>query len=170
MSELTSDQKRFMKYVDIDLESGCWLWTGSKAATGYTNFFYKGRIQLAHRASLVIFGKVKELHANLVVSHSCRNRHCVAPDHLEEKTRSENNGADKIRDGVDNRGERCHFSKLTWDDITEIRKKKQQGTAMKDLAESFAVSISCISAIVRGKTWKASIDETAICPALNATG
>jgi hypothetical protein len=95
MTDETKDQERFLKYVQKDESTGCWRWTGSKACTGYANFYYKGAVYLAHRASLLIFGRVKELTPGLNVAHSCRNRDCVAPDHLSEKTKSENNGTDK---------------------------------------------------------------------------
>ena len=149
MSEETPDQKRFLSYVKKE-ENGCWRWTGSRAVTGYCNFFYKAKTMLAHRASLLIFGKVKQLTPGLHVSHSCMNRDCVAPDHLTEKTQSENNGADKKRDGKDNSGERCHFSKLDWTKVCSIRNSTQK---VKELAEKYGVSCSCISSVRKNKTW-----------------
>lgn len=149
MSEETPDQKRFLSYVKKE-ENGCWRWTGSRAVTGYCNFFYKAKTMLAHRASLLIFGKVKQLTPGLHVSHSCMNRDCVAPDHLTEKTQSENNGADKKRQGKDNSGERCHFSKLDWAKVCSIRNSTQK---VKELAEKYGVSCSCISSVRKNKTW-----------------
>jgi hypothetical protein len=149
MSEQTPDQKRFLSYVKKE-ENGCWRWTGSRAITGYCNFFYNTKTMLAHRASLLIFGKVKQLTPGLHVTHSCSNRDCVAPDHLTEKTQSENNGADKKRDGKDNSGERCHFSKLDWTKVCSIRNSTQK---VKELAEKYGVSCSCISSIRKNKTW-----------------
>lgn len=152
MSEdLSKDQKRFLSYVQKDESTGCWRWIGSKACTGYSNFFYNGRVWLAHRASLLIFGKVKELTPGLQVSHSCGTRECTNPDHLNEKTPSENNGADKKQHGKDLSGDKCHFSKLNWQKISEIRLSDQKP---KQLAETYGVSQSCISSILRGKTWK----------------
>ena len=151
MTELTKDQERFLSYVQKDESSGCWRWTGSKAITGYCNFYYKGTVYLAHRASLLIFGRVKELTPGLNVSHSCRNRDCVCPDHLSEKTRSENNGTDKKRDVTDNSGTKCHFSKLDWTKVAEIRASH---LTMKALSQKYDVSTSCISSILKNKTWK----------------
>jgi hypothetical protein len=151
MTELTKDQERFLSYVQKDESYGCWRWTGSKAITGYCNFYYKGTVYLAHRASLLIFGRVKELTPGLNVSHSCRNRDCVCPDHLSEKSRSENNGVDKKRDGTDNSGEKCHFSKLDWTKVSEIRASNK---TVKALSQKYDVSTSCISSILKNKTWK----------------
>jgi len=149
--EQTKDQERFMKYVRKDESTGCWRWIGSVACTGYANFFYKGTVWLSHRASMLIFDRVKSLTPGLQVSHSCGNRDCVAPHHLSEKTKSENNGADKKRDGKDNSGTKCHFSKLDWDRVSEIR---TSNLTIKELSEKYAVSNSCISSILKGKTWK----------------
>lgn len=155
MSEETPDQKRFLSYVEKDETSGCWLWTGHRAITGYCNFFYRGKTFLAHRASLLIFKKVTELTAGLSVSHSCRNRNCVNPAHLSEKTASENNGADKVRDGVDKSGEKCHFATLNWEKVAAIRQLKadEPKIHLKKIAEKYGVTASCISSIVRNKTW-----------------
>ena len=155
MTDSDKDQERFLKYVEKDPESCCWRWIGSKAITGYGNFYYKGTVYLAHRASLLIFGKVKELNKKLNVTHSCRNRDCVSPHHLSEKTASENNGADKKRDGTDNSGEKCHFSKLNWYKVCEIRKSEK---SRKDLAKAYGVTTSCIANILRCKSWKPESD------------
>lgn len=150
MTELIKDQERFLKYVD-KRDDGCWIWTGSVAVTGYANFYYKGRVMLSHRASLLIFDRVKSLTPGLQVSHSCGNRNCVSPSHLSEKTPSENNGADKKAHGKDNAGSKCHFSKLDWDKVSEIRASNLK---IKDLSKTYGVSNSCISSILKNKTWK----------------
>ena len=155
---LTKDQERFLSYVD-KRDNGCWLWTGSTAITGYGNFYYKGRVCLAHRASLCIFDRNKTLTPGLQVSHSCGTRHCVNPDHLSEKTPSENNGSDKKKHGTDNSGERCHFSKLDWSKVSEIRASDLK---VKELSKTYGVSSSCISNILKKKTWKTSLDEVVV--------
>lgn len=144
------DQLRFLTYVNKD-DNGCWRWTGSKAITGYCNFFYKGRTWLAHRASMVLFKKLTTFTAGRQISHICRNRDCVCPEHLEEKTKEQNNGEDKVRDGVDNGGARCHFSKLTKEAVEDIRASDK---SLKELSEFYDVSRSCISSILKNKTWK----------------
>lgn len=143
------DKTRFLLYVEKK-DDGCWCWRGSKAISGYCNFFYKGKTWLAHRASLLIFGKTKALTEGLVVSHVCRERSCVNPEHLAEKTVKENNGSDKRRDGTDQSGDRCHFSKLDWEKVKQIRESDEP---RKDLAAKFGVTVSCVSAIMRNKTW-----------------
>ena len=150
--EPTNDQKRFMLYVNKE-ENGCWKWCGSRAITGYCNFFYKGKTFLAHRAALLIFGKVKELTPGLLVCHTCTTKGCVNPDHLNEATRSVNNGIDRVRDGTDCSGDKCHFAKLTWEKVNEIRKRYTDGEKQKTIAADYSVSIGTVSGIVREKTW-----------------
>lgn len=147
---MNPDQQRFMSYVSKQAD-GCWLWTGAKAITGYAIFGYKSKTWLAHRASLVVFKKVEQLTPGLQVSHSCRNRHCVNPDHLSQKTRSENNGPDKIAHGVSLAGDRCHFSKLDWTKVSEIRASEKK---IKELATDYGISKSAISNVLRQRTWK----------------
>jgi len=149
----TKDQLRFMQYVNKD-ENGCWKWCGSRAITGYCNFFYNGKVYLAHRASLLVWGKVKELTQGLQVAHSCGNRDCVCPEHLSEKTRSENNGSDKRLHGKDLSGAKCHFAKLNWDKVSEIRRKASEGITSKKLSEEYGISRSTISQILKYKSWK----------------
>lgn len=152
------DQIRFLKYVQKE-ENGCWRWCGAKAITGYGNVFYRGTTWLAHRASYLIFGKAKSLTDGLQMAHSCNNRSCVNPDHLSEKTSKENNGADKRAHGVDQSGERCHLSKLTWESVREIRRRGNEGIKTKALAIDYGVSCSAISSILHNKTWKEIKDE-----------
>ena len=148
--KLEADKARFMKYVRID-DNGCFRWTGARAASGYCSFFYNGSCMLAHRAAMLVFKKLDAFTPGLQVAHSCNNRDCCNPDHLSEKTREENNGPDKRAHGTDQSGERCHFSKLTWDIVKDIRASVEKPKA---LAARYDVSISTISSILHNKTWK----------------
>jgi len=143
---------RFMKYIEKDESTGCWIWKGSRAVTGYSNFFYMGKTSLAHRVCLLLFGVKTVLTAGLFCCHTCRNRGCCNPAHIVEKTREENNGEDKRRDGTDCSGEKCHFSKLDWQQVKEIR--ESEGVNQGILAEQYGVSKSCISSVICCKTWK----------------
>lgn len=148
---MDKDLTRFLSYIEKKPD-GCWGWKGGKDIKGYGICWYKGKTWFAHRVSLLLHNKVTQFNPGKVIRHSCRNTSCVCPDHLEEGTREEN-AKDKVRDGTDLRGDRCHFSKLSWDIVADIRKKSVDGMKLKTLSQEYGVSASCISAIVRNKTW-----------------
>lgn len=62
------------------------------------------------------------------------------------------NSQDRIRHGTQYRGERHHFSKLTAENVREIRSRTK--TKLKFLAEEFGVSISTISVVLLNEVWK----------------
>lgn len=71
---------------EVDQATGCWVWTGAKHPEGYPEVRVEGKIVRAHR-------HYYELHKGplgdgLVVHHTCGNRGCVNPDHLELLTPS----------------------------------------------------------------------------------
>ena len=145
---MANDIERFEGYIQKTDE--CWLWTGGRDIKDYGIFFYKGKAQFAHRVSLLIYKKLTALTPGLQVRHSCRNTCCVNPDHLSEGTRQQN-AADKRRDGTNLSGTRCHFSKLDWEKVSEIR--KSVNVSRKDLASQYGVTPSSISSILRNKSW-----------------
>ena len=70
---------RFMAKTRV-AQSGCWEWTGGTKGRGYGSFRMDGRMQAAHRVSMLLHGR--EIPDGLVVDHICRNVRCVNPDHL----------------------------------------------------------------------------------------
>lgn len=80
------DVDRFVAKVQVDPDSGCWLWTAScHYREGYGKFGYKGRTVEAHRwAWLAAHGSLPE--KPLQFDHLCRVRRCANPEHLEPVT------------------------------------------------------------------------------------
>lgn len=87
-------------------------------------------------------------------AHSCGNDHlgCIHPEHLRWATPVEN-AADKIEHGTLVFGSNHYASKLTEDDVREIRalRGKVRGD---ELARKYDVFPSCISKIQNGQRWK----------------
>jgi HNH endonuclease len=74
-------------WTHVAKSDGCWLWLACKSH-GYGRFTVNGRLEKAHRVSLLIAGI--EVPPGLVPDHTCRNRACVRPDHMEMVTVREN--------------------------------------------------------------------------------
>jgi hypothetical protein len=70
-----------------DGEDGCWIWTGSVTKRGY------GRInrndnRAIHRLAYTTF--VAPVPPDLELDHTCENKRCWRPEHLEPVTQLEN--------------------------------------------------------------------------------
>lgn len=134
--------ERFLRFVRMG--DGCWEWTGSLRSTGYGQFYSGTRPIGAHRYSWeMTHGPIP---AGLCVLHSCDNRLCVRPDHLWLGTVAENN-ADAARKG------RMH-SKLSGDQVLEIRRRRLAGEDRRSLAAAFGVDVSMVDRIANGRRLK----------------
>lgn len=145
-------ESRFVKK-----ENGCWEWTGAifSARGGYGSFICHPvgihTPMRAHRVSFAVNNK-KNLSKEEHVLHKCDNVLCVNPDHLFLGDQAANM-ADKTRKGRQNKGESHGMVKIAECDAIAIRGmmgKKLQ----KELAQEYNVSVTTISDIQRGRSWK----------------
>lgn len=96
------------------------------------------------------------------VLHRCDNPRCVRPDHLFLGTQ-----ADNMRDmrakgrfvpalgpRKDYHGEAHPASKVTEDDVREIRRLRAEGRTLQSLADEFGLVNSAIHNIISRKTWR----------------
>lgn len=89
----------FKKYIAIS-ECGCWEWQG-RIHNGYGSFpCPSDSTRWAHRVSYALFNG--PILGGMHIDHVCRNRICVRPDHLEQKTPTENYLAIWTRKYLDN--------------------------------------------------------------------
>jgi hypothetical protein len=121
-------------------ESGCWLWLGSIATTGYGKSHYRGREISAHRLSYLLF--VGEIPAGLHILHSCDERSCVNPQHLRAGT-----NADNVEDAL----KRFRVGKLAKHQIQSI---KQDPRSTRAIGAEYGISSTQVSAIKRGLVWQ----------------
>lgn len=141
----------FMKHViRPDDVNECWEWIGYKTPNGYGWCTVNGKTDFAHRVAFRLWKG--HIPAKMVVRHTCRNK-CVNPAHLNVGTYSDNNKVDRIRDGTDVRGVKNTQSKLTDNDIREIRIRRSRGEKLLAIAVSFGVRENSISRICAGLTW-----------------
>lgn len=134
-----------MLAVDTD---ECQVWPHSLDKDGYAGMV--GRRKAHHVACEHRHGTRPQ---GYEAAHSCKTKACVNPRHLRWATRLENE-QDKIAHGTVNRGERQGHSKLTADDVRQIRDAVERGEAKQDVAARFGVVPSNVTSIVQRKTWK----------------
>lgn len=165
--------KRFESRISPEPNSGCWLWTGAHDGRLYGQIFVNGRLLRAHRFSWEVHhGPIP---AGAHVCHKCDTPACVNPDHLFIGSAADNmrDAARKGRNGmqrhpsrsriVENRGtligDQHPNSKLTAQQVAEIRRLHALGTSQRALARIFPVSAGHIANITRGFVWAHTFTE-----------
>lgn len=133
---------------------GCWEWQGKLYPNGYGVAHVPGSpgSRYAHRVAWEHANGVT-LSASDLVRHTCDNRRCVNPDHLEIGTHQDNMN-DMVARGRSPRGARNAAHKLSEDDVRAIRKSYLDGEMQKSIAERFGVSRSAVCCIVNGSAWR----------------
>lgn len=149
--------KRFWgKVGDTTNSNACWEWQGAPTTGGYGFFRYlrpneKKPVYGAHRFSWELhFGKIPK---GLLVCHTCDNPGCVNPGHFFLGTIYDNS-VDMVMKGITRRGEQVNFSKLTYDQVTEMKILRAEGWSMPDLAKKYGIGRMNVSRILRGINWK----------------
>lgn len=140
-------------------EDGCWYWTGNwNSFNGYGKIMVKRKYLKAHRFSYIVFkGEIPD---GLKVLHSCDNKLCVNPDHLEAGTQKQN-----ILDMYKRkrrvpyvfrvkRGSEVKLSKLNEEKALKIKQLLSDNKSVREICELFGVKESTIRAIKKGQTWK----------------
>ena len=140
---------RFFK--NIKIEGDCVVWTASRNKTGYGSMGIGGRkTALAHRVSWFLkYGKWPEGE----LRHSCDNPACVRIKHLSEGT-SQQNSDDMVERGRQAWGERSANSKLTIDQVREIRDLGGRDILRRNIADHYGISVSSANWIVQRRTWR----------------
>lgn len=138
----------------------CWLWTGRKDDDGYGLIERAQKKYRSHRMAWILtHGEISQ---GLCVRHSCDNRDCCNPAHLELGTHTDNmrdmidRGRSKLlRGGGGNpekiQGEAHYCAKLTETDVKHIR--SINGMTQKGIAQLYGVSTTSIWQIVNRIHW-----------------
>lgn len=147
-------EERFWRFVDKQDALSCWQWMGSGKHDGRGQLKIGGRHWIASRYSWHIHrGEIPD---GKNVLHKCDNPSCVNPDHLFLGTQADNAG-DMLSKSRSARGESASKSKLTPEQVSEIKKtyrKGRHGFGSPSLAVKFGVSCQSILQIIRGNSWK----------------
>lgn len=84
-----------------------------------------------------------------------------SPDNLYYGT-SARNMEDRHRDGTWPDGENNGNARLTWEIVTEIRRRHAAGERQKDLAREFGVTPGAVAHIIHGRQWVRGPEDLAI--------
>lgn len=144
--------ERFWEKVGIGQLDECWLWLTRAKRSGYglIGDGKKGVLE-AHRVAWELTnGPIPK---EIFVCHHCDIKLCCNPTHLFLGTQADNL-ADMARKGRSTLGERDGMSKLTSEQVLEIRHRRATtGVMQKELATEYGVSDATISLIINRRIW-----------------
>ena len=135
----------FWDRVNIKEPDQCWEWLGPKI-NGYESDSYgTSGGKAAHRVSYIMtYGEIPE---DKIVRHKCDLKSCVNPNHLELGTYKDN-AQDRYRNAENNK-----LFKLNEDQVNEIRKLRQDGIKVVDIAKIYKISTSSVYDIIKRRSW-----------------
>lgn len=147
MTRAAGESTRFIQEVATQYEGdGCLLWPFNVDKYGYGTLLWDGRKSRAHR---IVCELTHGPRSGVDAAHLCGNSLCVAPRHIEWKSRRENIH-DKLRHGTMIHGEKHPASKLTLEQVRIIRSSDRPGS---EIAAQFSISPSTVSRIRKRLTW-----------------
>lgn len=162
-SPVRSQEERFWEKVDKRGPDDCWLWTKATNDAGYGVLRPAGQRTgpaiRAHRYSAELAGM--DIVGRQVL-HSCDNPPCVNPAHLRPGTNAENS-EDAVGRGRIPLGSQRPNSRLTEQEVADIKTMLANGTMHKDIAAQYGVNRATITMINTGKSWR-HVQPNAVCP------
>ena len=135
----------FWSKVDVKSITDCWNWQGVKDKDGYGIF----KSKRAHRLSVMFENKDP---TGLFVCHHCDNPPCVNPNHLYIGTAADNNRDIVTRGRAKGRPPSYGNSKLSHNDVLDIREYGTTPARIKELAELYKVTVGSIKDVIAYKT------------------
>ncbi len=133
-------------------DNNCLLPPGKLQNQGYKTVFFKSKYYLLHRLILSINDMLDYNDKSWIAEHTCHNKFCINPQHLNKGDRISNAKASITY---------SRASKLTKDkvliikkDLYNINKYKYKKDFDNRWSKEFGVSSSCIKDIRNGYTWK----------------
>lgn len=158
------DWYRFWNKVDIRKnKEECWNYTLYISPGGYAYCRYSpynpSSDAYAHRIAYMLSkGAIAD---GLQTQHTCNNRRCCNPNHLELGDDSKNMVYMYRCRRRDVTGENNNSSILTENQVREIHKihVKNPNLKQRQIAEIFEITQECVSMILNGKRWHSIYEE-----------
>lgn len=167
LSDIPEKRKmRFWSMVDRRGSNECWPWMGGLASGGYGAFSIHNRQEKTHRVALVLSGVV--LSDGLFACHKSDNPQCCNPAHLFTGTSADNSSDMKAKGRAamgDKHGSRLHperllrgeshyRSKLTEQQVTAIRQRRNSGATYSAICREFGIAKTTLGHLLSGRSWK----------------
>ena len=154
------DINKIWDYIEVKDQESCWIWTKGKANYGYgvINTSERKQFRVHRLVWSFYFGDIPD---GMFVLHKCDNPPCCNPGHLFIGTQADNirdmirkgrRGNAGVKPGTQT-GEKNHNSKLTNDNVLDIRELLNSGESHSRIASMFGVSRPTITLINTGSTW-----------------
>lgn len=125
-------------------DNGCFICTSHARNNGYPLSWFDGKkVRLNRFIYEQMHGPISK---GLVIRHKCDVRECINPEHLETGTQKEN-----IWDAISRN--RLNNSKLTVEQVIEIKTGLREGATKKGLARKYGVSDMAIRKIAKNEMW-----------------
>ena len=143
-----TDMERVDYYLDKTKRvDGCWEWQGDTALNGYGRAQVRGGMVYLHRFIYMTLHPDVDM-AGLDTRHTCDNRICINPYHLEHGTRADN----RLHSSLRGRNTRAN---LSLSQVREIRWMYTTGNfTQRKLGEMYGVRQDCISDLILNRTYK----------------
>lgn len=141
--------------AQVNPETGCWEWQGSRNDAGYGRMQFCGRSQLVHRVVAHLALEMPLGSKGICALHHCDNPPCFNPDHLFIGSQQDNvddcAAKGRARKAI---GEESGTSKLTGAEVLDIRSRYVAGEPYGQIASVFAVSVPLVALICQKKLWR----------------
>jgi hypothetical protein len=162
------EQQSIWEKVICTGSNDCWLWTGSTDDDGYGVHYV--RLKTWRAARLVYFIHYGVDPSALLVCHTCDNPPCCNPAHLFLGTEKDNTNDCRAKGRLNTpsgvrhrtykhpelvlRGEQIGNSKLSAEQVENIRNRFAAGESQQSIANELGVTRGAIKGITSGKGWK----------------
>ena len=132
-------------------DDSCWPWTRSCMKEGsYGRLILHGKQVVAHRVAYEL--AIGNIPNGMLVCHKCDNPPCCNPGHLFVGT-NQDNMTDRQEKGRYTSGGQHHASKLSEQDVIQIRARLSSNETPWHIAQDYPVHPTAIYRIRDGKTW-----------------
>lgn len=143
--------ERFWNKVDIGSDASCWEWLGTINSNGYGTISVANGTESSHRVAWELAnGSIPN---GLLIRHLCHNPPCCNPKHLALGNAYQN-AQDMVQSGRSLKGERATNSKLTEEQVLDIRARFDNGSLTSTyFSNLYGVAPNTVMSVIHRRTW-----------------